>query len=85
MAREQLHTRPPPEPYSNLPQCTVHGATLMEDLVSRTSPYNAFAADLDEIGFDNMIVGRLPSSLCETMQPTLQLVNRWGITVDYWM
>lgn len=42
------------------------------------------AATQDSIGFDNLLIGRLPKALLPLVQPSLQQANRRGLTPQYW-
>lgn len=42
------------------------------------------AAKQDAIGFDNLIIGRLPKALLPLVKPSLQQANRRGLTPQYW-
>ena len=83
MARRQLYSSPATQPDGYLPECTWLPYNGIPCLI-RSSPYHPLATDQDLIGFDNLIVGRTPQVLLDTMQPTLQLINRQGYTVEHW-
>ena len=43
----------------------------MESLLTPYSPYTLIAQAQDMIGFDNLLVGRLPQALIDTMEQIL--------------
>eukprot|EP00956_Cyclotella_meneghiniana_P024034 scaffold47931_cov126-Cyclotella_meneghiniana.AAC.2 len=56
----------------------------MEPLTPPHSPYLTLAQAQDLIGFDNLLVGRLPKLLITTMKPKLALLNQRKLTIDRW-
>ena len=60
------------------------GSRLMSSLTHSTSPFYEFASTQDRLGFDNLIVGRLPRPLIQVMTPILAKLNRRGLSPDLW-
>jgi hypothetical protein len=60
------------------------GNSSMVSLTPNSSPYHEFAKAQDDIGFDNLIVGRLPTALLSVMTPILRLINRRGTDAESW-
>eukprot|EP00956_Cyclotella_meneghiniana_P013316 scaffold19184_cov46-Cyclotella_meneghiniana.AAC.6 len=56
----------------------------MESLTPLHSPYLTLAQAQDLIDFDNLLVGRLPKLLINTMKSKLALLNRRKLTIDCW-
>ena len=60
------------------------GSAPMESLVSSFSPYLSLAQAQDLIGFDNLLVGRLPKILISAMEPILATLNQRKVTIHRW-
>jgi hypothetical protein len=60
------------------------GSSTMESLVNSYSPYYSIAKIQDLIGFDNLLVGRLPKALVLRMAPILANSGRRGLTAESW-
>eukprot|EP00956_Cyclotella_meneghiniana_P036730 scaffold129731_cov22-Cyclotella_meneghiniana.AAC.1 len=60
------------------------GSRLMSSLTHSTSPFYELASTQDQLGFDNLIVGRLPRPLIQVMTPILAKLNRRGQSPDLW-
>ena len=60
------------------------GEETMESLLPPHSPYSLVAQAQDLIGFDNLLVGRLPNILSSTMEPVLEALNRRGVSSSKW-
>eukprot|EP00956_Cyclotella_meneghiniana_P025491 scaffold53356_cov47-Cyclotella_meneghiniana.AAC.4 len=56
----------------------------MESLTPLHSPYLTLAQAQDLIGFDNLLVGRLPKVLINIMSPILTMRNQRKVTIDRW-
>ena len=56
----------------------------MESLTPLHSPYLTLAQAQDLIGFDNLLVGRLPKLLITIMKSKLALLNQRSLTIDRW-
>ena len=60
------------------------GNTLMTSLLHPSSVLLPIATAQDSIGYDNLIVGRLPKSLISHMSPILQAVNKRSVYAERW-
>ena len=56
----------------------------MASIVSNQPSLHPLAEKQDIIGFDNLLVGRLPKILLDLLQPSLRNANRRGLTSDLW-
>lgn len=60
------------------------GEATMESLLPTFSPYLTLAQAQDLIGFDNILVGRLPTQLITIMTPILASLNHRSFTCNKW-
>ena len=60
------------------------GAITMAEICVPFPRLHDLAAKQDAIGFDNLIIGRLPKALLPLVKPSLQQANRRGLTPQYW-
>ena len=60
------------------------GETTMESLLPHNSSLITLAQAQDLIGFDNLLVGRLPKLLITTMEPILASLNNRKFTIHRW-
>jgi hypothetical protein len=60
------------------------GSTTMSPLPSPDSPLYAIARIEDGIGFDNLLVGRIPRALVAHMLPILDAKNICGVSGEFW-
>lgn len=60
------------------------GKVTMAEATQHLPRLHDLAAIQDAIGFDNLLVGRLPKMLLPLVQPSLRLSNRRGLTPNYW-
>jgi hypothetical protein len=60
------------------------GSILMSSLISPSSQYSSFADTQDCLGFDNLLVGRIPKSLVAIMTPIIYNLKRRGVNPDLW-
>lgn len=60
------------------------GSVLFADLITTNSPFYAIAKAQDFIGFDNLLLGRLPRALVSYMSPILARSAHRGFTADIW-
>ena len=56
----------------------------MASQVSESSPLYAIAKIQDSIGFDNLLVGRLPKALLTHISPHHNSLNRRGVSPEIW-
>ena len=60
------------------------GRIPMTEICAPFPRLHELATIQDSIGFDNLIIGRLPKALLPLVQPSLQQANRRGLTPQYW-
>jgi hypothetical protein len=60
------------------------GQLLMTSFLDRSSPYYSLAETQDRLGFDNLIVGRIPKLLVQLMTPIISNLQRQGTTPTLW-
>jgi hypothetical protein len=60
------------------------GTRLMSSLIPLDSPLQALATNQDNLGFDNLLIGRLPKSLLTLMKPHLTNLTYRGPTAETW-
>jgi hypothetical protein len=60
------------------------GNSTMASQVSESSPLYAIAKIQDSIGFDNLLVGRLPKALLTHISPHHNSLNRRGVSPEIW-
>lgn len=60
------------------------GSDSISESLPPNSPFLQIAQDLETIGLDNTLVGRIPSSLIEFMSPVLLSTNKRGLSSDLW-
>jgi hypothetical protein len=60
------------------------GERTMTSLLPHSSPLLPIAEAQDDIGFDNLLVGRLPNKLITHLNPPLAAHQRRGISGDIW-
>lgn len=79
--RDWLVTNHTPSQLASLYHSYLHsrGEDTMESLLPPHSPNSLIAQSQDLIGFDNLLVGRLPKVLIETMDPILEALNRRSV------
>jgi hypothetical protein len=63
---------------------TGRGSVTMASLLSESSPLYAIAKIQDSIGFDNLLVGRLPTALLTHISPHLNSLNHRGLSSEIW-
>jgi hypothetical protein len=56
----------------------------MTSLIPNSSPQLPIAEAQDEIGFDNLLIGRLPLTLIQHMTPILAAHQQKGLSGDIW-
>ena len=60
------------------------GSTTMTSLLAPDSPLYAIARIQDGIGFDNLLIGRLPRALVQHMSPILNAKDIRGVSAELW-
>ena len=60
------------------------GRITMAEICAPFPRLHDLATIQDSIGFDNLIIGRLPKALLPLVKPSLQQANRRGLTPQYW-
>jgi hypothetical protein len=60
------------------------GSRLMTSFISPHSPLQIYATDQDNLGFDNLLVGRIPISLLNLMRPHLSRLSHRAPSAEVW-